>query len=109
MRELIKKIVERLYYKCYPDRVNDHEIATSPIPTPIEKKYKYEKLIAETHIPREYIDSGTITDNYIRGDLASRLAQALEDQVIIECKKDYKTQNYIYQGYIRIVTEDQYE
>lgn len=31
---MFKRLVEKLYYKCYPDRVRDHEIATMPLPKP---------------------------------------------------------------------------
>ena len=108
MRELIKKIVERLYYKCYPDRVNEHEIATLPIPTPIVRQYKQERIIAGIKIPREAYIKDAIPEEFIRKELSIKIAQRLEDQISIEYSPDNFGQYDVF-GSIRILKEDQYE
>lgn len=41
---MIKKLIEKLYYKCYPDRVHEHEIARMPIPNVKVEQYKTETI-----------------------------------------------------------------
>jgi hypothetical protein len=55
MKKLINRLVERLYYKRFPDRVNDHEIATTPIEPLKITSYDLHclDLVAEVRIPRE--------------------------------------------------------
>jgi hypothetical protein len=36
---MIKRLVEKLYYKCYPDRKNEHEIATMSLPVIKEERH----------------------------------------------------------------------
>lgn len=53
---MIKKLVEKLYYKCYPDRVRDHEIATMPIPVIKEERHNVRHLELEYLIPKHEVE-----------------------------------------------------
>jgi hypothetical protein len=48
---MIKRLVEKLYYKCYPDRKNEHEIATMSLPVIKEERHNVRHLEFEYLIP----------------------------------------------------------
>lgn len=106
MKKLIDRLVKRLYYKRFPDRVNDYALARTPIPVVREERYRPEKLIAEVHIPYEAYKMDRIPKEWIRKELSIKLAQGIEDQIKIEQVLEPRLQQYIYRGYIKILKED---
>lgn len=48
---MFKKLIEKLYFKYYPDRKNEHEIATMPLPVIKEERHNVRHLKFEYLIP----------------------------------------------------------
>ena len=98
---ILKRLVEKLYYKAYPDRVNEHLLAQTPI---LIKRYNSEKIVSEIHYPANLTD---FTDDWIKHELAYKCAERLKDYITIEKVENNAIPGYnCYQGYIRIVKED---
>lgn len=53
---MIKQLVEKLYYRCFPDRVRDHEIATMPLPVIKEERHDVRHLEFEYLIPMREVE-----------------------------------------------------
>lgn len=107
MRDLINRIVERLYYKCYPDRVNDHDIANTPIPVIREERYRPETYTALYTVPRELIDLNAIPPiEYIKKDLVNKLMRGIENEIEIREERDEITGGLAYRAEIRILKNE---
>ena len=109
MKKLIKRIIERLYYKCYPDRVNDHELANCPIAILKVKEERRDivNLKAEIDIPQEMID--TIPREFIRRELSYKFTKMIEPAIEIKEERDrYIGAPVIYTGLISIVRRGDY-
>lgn len=107
MKKLIDRLVERLYYKRFPDRVNDHEIATTPIPVPVVKEERGDivNLKAEIVIPQEMID--VVPREVIRRELSSKLARMIEPAIEIQEERDvYNRAPVRYTGLIRMIRRE---
>lgn len=107
MKKLIDKIVESLYYKRFPDRVNDHEIATTPISISVVKEERRDivNLKAEIDIPQEMID--TIPIDFIRRELSSKFARMIEPAIEIREERDvYYRAPVRYTGLLQIVKKE---
>ena len=83
---MIKRLVEKLYYKVFPDRINDHALAWMPIPIIKEERYRPEKIMTEVRIPRDLL---------------------VKNEPPIECSDDPFSLFCIYHGYIRFLREDE--
>jgi hypothetical protein len=104
-RNYINKIVERLYYKRFPDRVNEHEIAMAPIPVVKEERGDIVNLKAEIVIPQEMIDK--IPREFIRKELSSKLSRMIEPAIEIQEERDrYIGAPVIYTGLIRMIRRE---
>jgi len=106
---MIKCLVEKLYYKVFPDRVHDHELAWMPIPVIEEERYRPEKIMAEVKIPREQLIKGGPPIERIKEDLAVNLVDYVKEHMTIECYDDPLYSGRLYQGYIRFLREDKNE
>lgn len=107
MKKLIKRIIERLYYKCYPDRVNDHFIATRSIIPVIHEGRDIVNLKTEIYIPKEMID--TIPRDFIRRELSYKFTKMIEPAIEIKEERDrYIGAPVIYTGLISIVRRRDY-
>lgn len=109
MRDLIKRIVERLYYKCYPERVNDHAIASAPLPVIKEERYRPETYKAIYIVPRDLINLNAIPPiEYIKTDLIHKLMRAIENDNAVEIQeeRDDITGGIAYRAYIRILKNE---
>lgn len=95
MKELIKKLVERLYYKCYPDRVNEHSIAYQPIPIVREEIYKPTKVIGCIGLPKDIYQKGLIPEDHIREELARNMSKQLAPLISLDIGRDQFTDTYI--------------
>lgn len=106
MKKLIDRLVERLYYKRFPDRVNDHEIATTPIPVPVVKEERGEivNIKAKIAIPQEMID--VVPREVIRRELSSKLARMIEPAIEIQERDVYNRAPVIYTGLIRMIRRE---
>lgn len=105
MKKLIDRLVERLYFKRFPDRVNDHEIATCPLPVIKEERGDIVNLKAEIDIPQEMID--TIPRGFIRRELSSKFARMIEPAIEIREERDVCNQAPVrYTGLIRMIRRE---
>ena len=105
MKKLIDRLVERLYYKRFPDRVNEHEIATCPLPVIKEERGDIVNLKAEIHIPREMI--GVVPREVIRRELSSKFARMIEPAIEIQEERDrYIGAPVLYTGLIRMIRRE---
>ena len=103
---MIKRLVEKLYYRVFPDRINDHILAQMPIPVIKEERYRPEKIMAEVRIPRELAARNRPPIEWIKEDLATNLVDGIKEHMTIECCDDPISQCLLYQAYIRFLRED---
>lgn len=99
MRDLIKRLVERLYYKCYPDRVNDHDIATQPI-EPLVIKEERDIVTLKTEIIIRDCDPFNPPIEYIEKEIKRNLGERIIPEIIKE--RDERIGLTIYTGSLRI-------
>ena len=101
--------IEKKYYKAFPDRVNDHFIATRPIPIPIPpvKKYHAVTLKSEVMIPK------TIAENYgngvfdiVKSETLRRLEPEISKRIEIHTVFYPDQEVFSYEGYFRFYEED---
>lgn len=112
-----KKLAEKIYYKAYPERINDHDIATSPIEPLRVTRYdlKCIDLVAEEMIPREMtycINEAQEEEfiNYLKHSLFSKFEPELIKYMKI--KRDRITSEralYTYRARIKFFVDDREE
>ena len=105
---MIKSLVEKLYYRVFPDRVYEHELAQMPMPIPVvkEERYRPEKIMAEVRIPREQMINNKPPIEWIKEDLAANLVDGIKEHMTIERCYDPLSQCLLYRGYIRFLREE---
>ena len=103
---MIKRLVEKLYYRVFPDRINDHALAWMPIPVVKEERYRPEKIMAEVRIPRDLSFKNEPPIEWIKEDLAANLVDGIKEHMTIECSDDPLSQCRLYRGYIRFLREE---
>lgn len=99
--------IEKKYYKAFPDRVNDHFIATRPIPKVKVTKYHAVTLKSEVMIPKEVVKSlGVQIKDYVKSETLRRLEPEISKRVEIHTVF-YPDQDIVsYEGYFRFYEED---
>ena len=80
MDNFLRRIAEKLYFKCYPERAHDHELAIMPIPIVREERYKPIKLIVLEEIPEDI----NFSEAEIRDILSRKLAAKIADLMKLE-------------------------
>lgn len=104
---MIKRLVEKLYYRVFPDRVNEHELAQMPIPVVKEEHYHLEKIMAEIRIPHELlVENGPPPIEQIKEKLAADLIDGIKEHMTIECFNDPFSIYRSYRGYIRFLRKE---
>lgn len=103
---MIKRLVEKLYYRVFPDRINDHALAQMPISVAKEERYCPEKIMAEVRIPRELVVKNKPPIEYIKEDLAANLVDGIKEHMTIERCDDPISHCLVYRGYIRFLREE---
>lgn len=103
---MIKRLVEKLYYRVFPDRINEHALAQMPIPVVKEERYRPEKIMAEVRIPLDHMTKNNPPFEWIKEDLAANLVDGIKEHMTIECSDDPISQCRLYRGYIRFLRED---
>lgn len=83
MTNFFKKQIEKLYYKAFPDRVHDHDIAQTPIPV-FRERVATKKYRAQIFVPAELYRDDNYRDQVIKEELASKLGVQIEDRMRIE-------------------------
>lgn len=103
---MIKSLVEKLYYRVFPDRVNDHLLAQMPVPIIKEEHYRPEKIMAEVRIPLDLNSFGEPPIEYIKERLANSLVDGIKEHMTIVCENDPSFPYILYRGYIRYLREE---
>lgn len=103
MKKLIKRIIERLYYKCYPERKKEHEIEWTPMPIITETKAGVVNFTAQVILPMEVIARDNVPIEWIRLALADKIGKMVDSEIEIQYKKDDYMDNMIYTGTLRVL------
>ena len=101
--------IEKKYYKVFPDRVNDHAIATAPVPVLRlrEKKYHAVTLKAEILLPKNIIDTFGADESVILHELFFKLEPEISKRIEIHTLMDPEEKDLItYEAYFRFYEED---
>lgn len=98
MKKLIDRLVERLYYKRFPDRVNDHELANLPI-IPVIHEERRDIVTLKTEIIIRDCDPYNPPIEYIEKEIKRNLVERIAPEII----KERGNGLTIYTGYLRIV------
>ena len=99
--KLIKRIAEALYFKCYPERKNEHEITWQPLPVLKETISDVVTLKAQIALPIENID--ICPSEWIRKELYDKLESRIKPEIEIRAERDYINNTMICTGMIRVV------
>lgn len=104
---IFKRLIEKLYYKAFPDRVNDHFIATRPIPKLMVKKYHAVTLKAEISLPKNITDIFGANESSILQELFKELEPEISKRIEINTLTDPEKKDIItYEAYFRFYEED---
>lgn len=105
---MIKRLVEKLYYRVFPDRVNEHMLAQIPvIPVIKEEHYRPEKIMTECIVPRELMVNNLEPPiEWIKEHLAVQFVDNVKEHMTIECCDDPISQCRLYRGYIKFLREE---
>ena len=103
---MIKRLVEKLYYRAFPDRINEYTLAQMPIPVIKEEHYRPEKIMTMYRIPRELMINDKLPFEYIKEHLAINLIDNIKEHMTIECYDDPLSSDIVYQGYIKFLREE---
>lgn len=103
---IFKRGIEKLYIKVFPDRKDDHFIATHPIEPVCIEKANITHIIGQVSIPEhqtEYLDDEQIKRLVVR---------AMENQLInfveIKSEKDYPRLSMMYLGRLNVCEKSRY-
>ena len=103
---IFKRLIEKLYYKAYPDRVNDHFIATRPIPSVKVTKYHAVTLKSEVIIPRDFL-SVVGVETMVKRELFKKLEPEISKRIEIHTLTDPEEKDLVtFEGYYRFYEED---
>lgn len=117
IRNRNKNFIERLYYKAFPDRVKDHEIATAPIMPDYhvyerfaETRYQKRVLSAFELVPREIVDGldGAGLKEFekmLKLRLVEKFYPELEKRVVIKQSYNIRFNSFEYNAYLEIFEE----
>ena len=98
--------IEKKYYKAFPDRVNDHFIATRPIPNVKVTKYHAVTLKSNVRIPRDFL-SFDGTETMVKHELFKELEPEISKRIEIHTLMDPEEKDIItYEAYFRFYEED---
>lgn len=105
---IFKRLIEKLYYKAYPDRVNDHFIATRPIPKLTVTKYHAVTLKSEVRIPKEVFKRiGDKANGFIYPELLRGIEPEIFKRLEIHTITDPEERDLVtFEGYFRFYEED---
>ena len=100
--------IEQKYYKVFPDRVNDHFFATSPIPKLMVTKYHAVTLKSEVRIPKIIAENyGSGINEIVMSETLRKLEPEISKRIEIHTLVDPEEKDTItYEGYFRFYEED---
>lgn len=98
--------IEKKYYKVFPDRVNDHFIATRPIPRVEVTKYHAVTLKSAKRIPRDFLSIAG-TETMVKHELFKELEPEISKRIEIHTLTDPEEKDLVtFEGYFRFYEED---
>ena len=103
-----KDRIEKKYYKVFPDRVNDHFIATRPIPSVKVTKYHAVTLKSQVMIPEEVFKRiGDKANGFIYPELLRGIEPEIFKRLEIHTITDPEERDLVtFEGYFRFYEED---
>lgn len=79
MKDFIDKLIEKLYYRRFPDRVDEHAIATAPLPIIREERYKPRTIRVVEYIPEVVLD--TFSDEKLKDMMFQKMKPLISPQI----------------------------
>ena len=110
MKKLIDKLAEKFYYKRFPERIHEHEIAISPLPVIREERYHPITVYADKlYFQREVFLEEYLSQDIIRQDLVKIMSSELVKYITferIEEPGDRERGFTRYRGSLKILKEE---
>ena len=103
-----KDRIEKKYYKVFPDRVNDHFIATRLIPSVKVTKYHAVTLKSEVIIPKNVFERiGDKVNGFVYPEIMRKMEPEIFKRIEIHTLTDPEEKDIItYEAYFRFYEED---
>lgn len=79
MKDFIDKLIEKLYYRRFPDRVDEHAIATAPLPIVREERYRPRTITVVDYIPEVVLD--TLSDEKLKDMMFQKMKPLISPQI----------------------------
>ena len=79
MKDFIDKLIEKLYYRRFPDRVDEHAIATAPLPIIREERYRPRTITVVDYIPKVVLD--TLPDEKLKDMMFQKMKPLISSQI----------------------------
>ena len=83
MKDFIDKLIEKLYYRRFPDRVNDHAIATAPLPIIREERYTPRTIKVVDSIPEVVLDSLPDKEEKLKDMMFQKMKPFISPHIVI--------------------------
>lgn len=109
--KLLKQLIEKLYFKCFPDR-KDYISPFKPVPVQItHTTVTPTKVNAICYFYKKYVNHGLIDDKEIKTELVETMIPDLIKHVqIVEVKElEYDKTQLMYRGMIEVLPNEQRE
>lgn len=79
MKDFFDKLIEKLYYRRFPDRVDEHAIATAPLPIVREERYRPRTITVVDYIPEVVLD--TLSDEKLKDMMFQKMKPLISPQI----------------------------
>lgn len=106
---MIKRLVEKLYYRCFPDRVRDHEIATMPIlPVIKEERHNVRHLEFEYLIPMHEVELFGLENCIERGKFETQrnMGKKISDYITFRYYEDMRAGVYVLRARLDVLERE---
>lgn len=81
MKDFIDKLIEKLYYRRFPGRVDEHAIATAPLPIVREERYRPRTITVVDYIPEVVLD--TLPDEMLIDMMFQKMKPLISPHIIV--------------------------
>lgn len=110
MKDFIDKLIEKLYYRRFPDRVDEHAIATAPLPIIREERFYPKTITSEMIVDERAMETMPIDykDHFLKNTLYHNMQPQLEPYIKITRIPPRIDVPFtmIFRGELRILEED---
>lgn len=111
MKDFIDKLIEKLYYRRFPDRVDEHAIATAPLPIIREERFIPRTITSEMSVDERAMETMPINykDHFLKNTLYHNMQPQLEPYIELKRIPPRTNDPYImtFRGELRILEEDE--